>query len=194
MSWVTSIANAVKKAISKPMSYADMYSKVVVKPERIAEVKYAATRILAGKANYQEVVKSFPGMPYWYVGVIHLMEGGGNFKTHLHNGDPLSARTTHVPAGRPKMGAPPFKWAESAVDALIYTGHLNVTDWSIQNCLDLLEKYNGMGYKKRGVPSPYLWSFSQFYSAGKFVKDGIYDKNFISKQPGVACVMKLLGV
>ena len=61
-------------------------------------------------------------MPWYVVGLIHTMESSGNFAAHLHNGDPLSARTTHVPAGRPKAGAPPFTWEESATDALTMQG------------------------------------------------------------------------
>jgi lysozyme family protein len=68
----------------------------------------------------------------------------------------------------------------------------NITDWSIQNCLELFEKYNGMGYKKKGLPSPYLWSYTQFYHKGKYVKDGKYNPEAISKQPGVSAIMKEL--
>ena len=69
-----------------------------------------------------------------------------------------------------------------------------VTDWSIQNCLVLFERYNGMGYKKKGLPSPYLWSYTQFYKKGKYAFDGKYDANLVSKQPGVAAIMKSLNI
>jgi len=39
-----------------------------------------------------------------------------SFKLHLHNGDPLTARTVNVPKGRPKTGQPPFAWGISAKD------------------------------------------------------------------------------
>ena len=51
-----------------------------------------------------------------------------------------------------------------------------------------------MGYKKKGVPNPYLWSFTTEYIKGKYVADGRYDPNAVSKQPGVAAIMKDLGV
>ena len=52
------------------------------------------------------------------LGIIHSLEAEFNFNTHLHNGDPLSAQTVHVPRGRPPTGNPPFQWLDSAIDAL----------------------------------------------------------------------------
>lgn len=177
------------------MTYAEMYSKAIVKPEKKAELKWFTNKIKAGKERYEAVVLSLSnGMPYWFVGIIHLMEGGGKWSTHLHNGDPLKERTIHVPKGRPVKGQPPFSWEESAIDALVYMKFDKITDWSIQNCLDLFEKYNGLGYKKKGLPSPYLWSYTNFYTKGKYAFDGKYDANLVSKQPGAAAIMKELGI
>ena len=46
------------------------------------------------------------------------------FDQHLHNGDPLSGRTTHVPPGRPRPASPPFTWEQSAHDAIIRSGSI----------------------------------------------------------------------
>lgn len=187
------IGKIIGQLINKRMTYAEMYQQAKIRPEKLSEVKWVAQKIRANKPRYEAVVLSLAnGMPYWFVGIIHFMEGGGKFSTHLHNGDPLTARTKNVPAGRPVKGQPPFSWEESAIDALTYMKYDKVTDWGIQNCLDLFERYNGMGYKKKGLPSPYLWSYTQFYTKGKYVKDGKYDPNAISKQPGVAAIMKEL--
>lgn len=187
------IGKIIGRLINKRMTYAEMYQQAKIRPEKLSEVKWVAQKIRANKPRYEAVVLSLAnGMPYWFVGIIHFMEGGGKFSTHLHNGDPLTARTKNVPAGRPVKGQPPFSWEESAIDALTYMKYDKVTDWGIQNCLDLFERYNGMGYKKKGLPSPYLWSYTQFYTKGKYVKDGKYDPNAISKQPGVAAIMKEL--
>jgi lysozyme family protein len=199
MSFSGLISNIAKKigGFLKPkvMTYAEMYSVAKIKPEKLSEVRWVAAKIQANKPRYEAVVLSLAnGMPYWFVGVIHFMEGGGKFTRHLHNGDPLLAKTVNVPKGRPLIGKPPYSWEESAIDALTYMGYHKVTDWGIQNCLDLFEKYNGMGYKKKGLSSPYLWSYTQFYTKGKYVADGKYDPNAISKQPGVAAIMKELGV
>jgi lysozyme family protein len=49
-----------------------------------------------------------------------------------------------------------------------------------------------MGYRRRGVPSPYLWSFSNLYTKGKFVADGHFDANAVSAQCGAAVMLKAL--
>ena len=54
------------------------------------------------------------------------------------------------------------------------------------------EKYNGMGYRPFGVPSPYLWSFSSIYTSGKYVADGRFDPTVVSKQSGAAVMLKAL--
>jgi lysozyme family protein len=67
-----------------------------------------------------------------------------------------------------------------------------VTDWSVPHMLYLLEGYNGFGYRRRGLPTPYLWSFSNNYEKGKFVADGHYDPEAVSKQCGAALMLKAI--
>jgi lysozyme family protein len=55
-----------------------------------------------------------------------------------------------------------------------------------------LEKYNGFGYRKRGLATPYLWSFSDRYRQGKYVADGVFDPAAVSGQCGAAVIMKRL--
>ena len=86
-------------------------------PARIAGLDQIATRINSAKARY-ETIQGSTGVPWYVVGILHWLEAGGRFDTHLHNGDPLIARTTHVPVGRPPQGEPPFEWEVSAADAL----------------------------------------------------------------------------
>jgi len=119
------------------------------------------------------------------------MEGSLNFNTHLHNGDPLTHRTNHVPANRPLTGNPPFTWEDSAVDALSMRNLNKVTDWSLPSLLYHMEAYNGFGYRSQDPPinSPYLWSYSNNYGAGKFVADGKYDPDAVSKQCGAAVIL-----
>ena len=153
-------------------------------------VDYYVKRLRQGQASYDQVGQDLNGIPWYFIGVIHGMECGFNFNGHLHNGDPLNARTVHVPAGRPPTGAPPFTWRQSARDALTMKGFQQVTDWSMPHILYFLERYNGMGYRMRGAATPYLWSFSNLYSAGKFVQDGHFDPDAVSRQCGAALMLK----
>jgi len=170
--------------------YQAYYDSCTVRPEWKGNVAYYVKRLKQGRATYEQVGRDLNGIPWAFIGAIHGMECGFNFAGHMHNGDPLTARTVQVPKGRPVTGDPPFTWRESAVDALTMKRFHEVRDWSIPHMLYLLEQYNGFGYRMRQLVSPYLWSFSNHYSKGKFVKDGVYDPNAVSKQCGVAVMLK----
>jgi lysozyme family protein len=130
-------------------------------------------------------------IPWYFIACVHYMECSFSFKHHLHNGDPLTGYTTHVPANRPKVGhGPPFTFEESAVDALKLMKYDKVTNWSLPFILQKLEGYNGFGYSKRGIHTPYLWSFSNQYTKGKYVKDGVFSADAVSQQMGAAVILK----
>jgi lysozyme family protein len=132
-------------------------------------------------------------VPWFFIAVTHALESSFNFRAHLHNGDfPLSSRTRQVPAGRPLKWLPPSDWESSAVDALRLMGFAGQGDWSLERTLYRLEAYNGFGYRRIGVPTPYLWSFSQHYDRGKFVADGKFSRTARSQQCGAAVMLKLL--
>jgi lysozyme family protein len=173
--------------------YSLLYESCLIRPARKAAVDQAARRLAASRRRYEKVAKALR-MPWYVVAVIHSLEAGGDFTRHLHNGDPLRARTTHVPAGRPKSGAPPFTWEASAIDALTYRGFGKWTDWSIPGTLYKLEGYNGWGYRDHHpkVRSPYLWSFSNHYTRGKYVADGSFSPTAISQQCGAAVLLRRL--
>jgi len=172
--------------------YAEKFKACTIKPEHEAEVRAEAGRIMVACQTYEEVVKPFPSLPWWVVGILHSMECGLDFHTHLHNGDPLTHRTVQVPKGRPLSGQPPFTFVESAQDAVQYDSLDKVQDWSPGNALVILENYNGTGYRRRGVPSPYLCSFTNEYRSGKYTSDVRYDPLAVSKQCGCAALMKVL--
>lgn len=175
-----------------PALYSQMYAKAKVRDSHLAEVTGTVGRILAFRPRYDLVNKALPTVPWWVVAVIHCLEEGLSFKGHLHNGDPLTARTVNEPKGLPKNGSPPFKWEDSAVDALRYDHLDKEADWSIGHALNTIERYNGMGYRLRGVLSPYLWSYTDQYQKGKFDSDGHYDPDLVSQEPGVAALLKEL--
>lgn len=147
---------------------------------------YYVNKIILNKSRYESV-----GLIPWDVlGCIHGLEASFSFSKHLHNGDPLTARTVQVPAGRPINGTPPFTWEESAKDALSMKSL--PTEWTIERKLYFLESYNGFGYYSKGINSPYLWSFTNNYTKGKYVADGKYDPEAVSKQCGAAAILKKL--
>ena len=180
---------ALTKSLAK--EYSLLYESCLIRPKRKAAVDQVVRRLASNRPRYEKVAKALK-MPWYVVAVIHTLEAGGDFTRHLHNGDPLNARTTHVPAGRPKAGRPPFTWEASAIDALTYQGFGNWKDWSVPGALYKLEGYNGWGYRDHhpGVKSPYLWSFSNHYTKGKYVTDGRFSPTAVSQQIGAAVLLK----
>jgi lysozyme family protein len=171
--------------------YQQLFDSCSIKPAKFADVDRCIQLIVSKRPHY-DVVEEAVGVPWYFVGIVHNLEGACNMNVHLHNGDPLTARTTHVPAGRPRSGNPPFTWSASAIDALKLKSLESWTDWSIAGLLFQLERYNGFGYRRFGINSPYLWSFSNHYTKGKFVEDGIYNDRAVSKQVGAAVLLRRL--
>jgi lysozyme family protein len=171
--------------------YQACFDRCQVRAESNGNVAYYLKRLRQGRHSY-ELVEQQINVPWMFVGIVHGMECAFDFTGHLHNGDKLTARTVQVPKGRPVAGQPPFTWLESAIDAMRLKKLDQVTDWSVPHMLYLLEGYNGFGYRRRGLPSPYLWSFSNIYTKGKFVADGRFDPEAISKQCGAALMLKAL--
>ncbi len=173
--------------------YQSLFDTCQIRPERQTEVHTAAQQVLAGKTRYTAVGTAL-GVPWYGVGVIHSMEASLRFDRHLHNGDPLTARTVQVPAGRPKDGSPPFTWEHSATDALTIEKYDTWGDWSIPGILFKWESFNGWGYRNfhPQVKSPYLWSFTNQYTRGKYVADGTWSDTAVSKQVGAAAILRRL--
>jgi len=173
--------------------YVDLYQHHLVRSSYETRVNQLVDRILEHRVSYETVSNSLH-IPWYVIAVIHAMESSLDFRRHLHNGDPLTGRTVHVPAGRPMEGTPPFSWEVSAIDALRYHRFNTWTDWSVAGSLYKLEGYNGWGYRQYHphVLTPYLWRFSDRYSKGKYGGDGKFDPELMSDQCGAAVLLRRL--
>lgn len=155
-----------------------------------------ANRLIApaAKARYQSVEKT-TGVPWWFIAVVHEREASQNWNTQLGQGDPLNKKSIHVPKNRgPFIG--PTAWEDGAEDALVkcppYASKNK--DWTPGGALTMLEKYNGLGYANKGLPSPYVWAGTDQYVKGKYVADGKFDPNAVDQQLGCAGLLKFMGV
>jgi lysozyme family protein len=139
--------------------------------------------LVAAKSRYK-IVEAKTGVPWFVVAVIHEREASQRWDTQLGQGDPLNRISVHVPAGR----GPFTSWEDGAIDALTdcapYAAHNK--DWSIGGTLVKLEEYNGLGYASRGIPSPYIWSGTDQYKSGKYIRDGVFDPFAVDQQLGCA--------
>lgn len=173
--------------------YERTFAAMVPDTKSTSAVNKAAKRLLADKSQYERV-STATGIPWGVVAVIHWRKGGA-FDTHLHNSDPLTARTRAVPADRPRAGEPPFEWWQSAADALRFKKVDDIAaqgKWGIAEACFAAESWNGWGYRNMNVPSAYLWAGSSPYKAGFYGADGYFDRAGIDPQPGTMVVLARL--
>jgi lysozyme family protein len=143
----------------------------------------------SSKARYQ-AVSAETGVPWAVIAVLHHRECSQDWSGSLAQGDPWNRVSVHVPAGRG-----PFRsWEEAAIDALLNCAPYAARnkDWSIGRTLAKLEQYNGLGYAARGRPSPYVWSGTDQYQSGKYVRDGVYDPDVVDSQAGCAGLLQAM--
>lgn len=142
-----------------------------------------AARLLSNLPRYKalEVVSNVPAA---FIMCAHERESGGNWNTYLGNGQALNRVTTIVPKGRG-----PFKtFEEGALDAFalekLGSGGIRLSDWDEAMLCFWMEKFNGFGYRQRGLRSPYLWGGTNHQQPGKYTSDNHFDPTFMDPQLG----------
>ena len=182
--------------------YQNLFDNCIINQVHQSELKKYSDNIFKNKARYELLVAG-SSIPWYFIGLVHHMECSLSFEKHLYNGDLLTARTVRYPAGRPlfdKRGTA-YTFEESALDCIQYQKLDKITDWSLPHLLYTLEGYNGYGYKlyHPTVNTPYLWSYTNQYTSGKYVEEkdaltGKYKTHFkpelVSKQCGIAAILK----
>lgn len=170
----------------------ELWNTAAIRPTKANEVAFSVNNVIANWPRYQVVSAQFGGMPPWFVGIIHGLEASFNFNTHLANGDPLfnsdgkAIPTTHVPAG---LG--PFAtWEAGAIAAFHHEGWTASMEWDLGTILMRLRAYNGTGYEQfHGINTPYIWSMTNHYTAGRYVADGDWSSTSVSQEAGAAATM-----
>lgn len=167
------------------------------KSSQMPRAKEFARRALNHKAIYEKLVARIwrehsLHIPWWVVPLIHEREclrGVDNYDCSIGQGSRWNVKSTIKPYSGP------FKsWEDAAVDSLVkqHPYAAKWTNWSGGGAMTIMEQYNGMGYAKRGKPSPYIWAQSDQYVKGKYIRDGVYDPNKVDPQLGVAISLKAM--
>lgn len=156
-----------------------------VNPALVNTIDSVARRLIApaAKARYQ-AISIRTAVPWWAIAVIHEREASQRFDRSIAQGDPWNQRSVHIPQGR----GPFASFEDAAVDALVNCAPHAAAwkDWSIGGTLVLLEQYNGLGYARMNIPSPYIWAGTDQYVHGKYIADGKFDPNAVDHQLGCA--------
>lgn len=171
--------------------YDRLFASAIIAPDWRRLARIVGERAVASRTRYEAIGM---GIPWWWIAAVHSLEGDASFTIHLHNGDPLGRPTVNVPRNRPpgwiELPGAMRTWERSASDALSFDEVHLWKDWSIPGALYKAEAYNGWGYRRLhpNVLSPYLWSGTQHYIRGKFVRDGVWSSGAQSDQLGAAAL------
>ena len=140
----------------------------------------------AAKQRYQ-AISATTQVPWFIIAVIHEREASQSFNANIAQGDRWDRKSVNVPAGR----GPFASFEAAAVDALTNCAPFAVRwdNWTMGGALTLLEQYNGLGYARRDLPSPYNWASTNQYTKGKFVSDHHFDPEAIDHQLGCAALL-----
>lgn len=168
------------------------WGKCEINSDKASEFNAVSKRLMSPSAVVQyKAVEARTGVPWWFIAVVHEREASQKWTANIAQGDPWNKKSTHVPVGRG-----PFKsWEDAAVDALTNCAPYAARnkDWSPAGALTLLEEYNGLGYARKGRPSPYIWAGTNQYTSGKYVRDGVYNPNVVDEQLGCAGLLMTMG-
>jgi len=161
--------------------------EVDVVPAKQDMVNSAVEGAMANKSRY-EAVAARVGVAWELIAGIHFREGSYNFDTYLHNGQPLGQTTTIVPVGKYFTN-----WEDAAVDALT-GGYGNPSENDLASQANFAERFNGLGYRNRGLTSPYVWAGHSSYEnqGGMFVSDGQFDRSARDGRVGVMPIVMVL--
>lgn len=146
-------------------------------------------------------------VPWWFVAIVTEREYGPDQKGNqrwdrqLGQGDPLHAISHNEPAGRgpfmdhpgdvtPTIDKPDLRaddaWTRCCLDALIECAP-HAAKWKLWTpggVATIFEEYNGLGYAAMGKPSAYVWSGSDQYLHGKYIRDRVYSDSVVDVQEG----------
>lgn len=175
----------VKYTESLRKEYSTLFSSMEIREEWQYLIDRICNNILQNRSRYENSVKG-TSIPWQIVAITHQMECNADFNRQIFNGQRIDSVTTIVPKGLGPWGS----WEESTRDALEYHKWTQIEEWNIEQILYRLEEWNGWGYRLySGIFTPYLWSGTQHYISGKYIRDGRYDKNAVSKQLGAAVTL-----
>lgn len=171
----------------------ERWHKAVINPKDSIRLDKAVTLYTRHKDIYERIqAMRDNGVPAPILFGLHYRESDNDFTANPAQGDPLTHRSIHVPKGRiPPPVEPPFTFIQAAEDAYYTVDKLDTKDWKhLESALNAIEGFNGFGYAKKGLPSPYVWSgVSSVYQRGKYVADGKYSATAIDQQLGVAAIL-----
>lgn len=181
------------REVSQDHAHNTEFMKLSDNPAYQEKIRKFRQEAIKHKDVYQRVAER-AGIPWKLIAAIHYREASFNFKSYLHNGDPLGKPTTHVPRGILFND-----WESAAIHALSMKGNIrralgiNTNTTDLGPLLAYSEFYNGLGYRlRKNKTSPYVYAGTNIYQGGMYVRDGQFNPRAYDKRLGTAaCILAL---
>jgi lysozyme family protein len=165
--------------------YENNFWQAKLRLDAMATIDRVVDRLVGAKDKF-ELVAQQTHTPWYVVAVLLEREAAGSFSAYLGNGDPWNQATIHIPAGR----GPFSSWEAGAVDAINFYQLDNTNNMSLGDLLQRMERFDGFGYRAHGIFSPFLWSYTDLYTKGKYVSDRNFDAAAIDRQIGIVALLR----
>lgn len=123
-------------------------------------------------------------VPWTLLAALHEREAGGNLDKHPANGDSLRDKTHNVPSGLPRHVRPPFTYLNVLREEMAELVRPPDGVWTLLEMCHAAEHFNGLGYRGKGLPSPYVVGSTTIERHGKYIADHVWDKSFDDPQIG----------
>lgn len=162
-------------------------------PTQEAAMKQFVSNWEENKARY-EAVAAKAGVPAKLIASLHWRESTADFGTYLHQGDPLGKKAVNEPNDIPifKEWEPAAEHALGQKSGIADAFKIDENTQDEAALMSYAERYNGLGYFNKGVPSPYTMSGTDQYKKGKYTRDRYYDPNVKDQQLGVLAMMRAI--
>jgi lysozyme family protein len=175
--------------------YTAQIARAHIRPECEHLLDATGKRLLHDKAVYLRIAE-VTGVPAAGLMALAEREMNGNLHCYLGNGQRLTQRTTIVPKNRGPFPDTEDGFVAGALDALHLDGLDQVAKtaegWSLPRFAYESELWNGFGYRKHRIPSPYVFGATTVQKPGKFIRDHAYSSTTMDPQLGtIAIVLKL---
>lgn len=146
------------------MVHHTIWAAMQIDPARRPAIEKIARRIVSGRAQY-DVISRASHVPWFVVGIIHALDGELRWNAEWE---------ATAAANRFKARLPRSRWN------------------SIEDIASALEEWDGLGYRQRGVHSPYLWGWTTAHIAGRIVGDGVFLPGAEAEAPGAMAVLRAM--
>lgn len=169
---------------------AGLLASAFILPAQHANALSVARFLLRSRARYAKAA-DLTSVLIPVTAAIHEREADGDFHCCMANGERIVGtdhKTTLVPRGR----GPYSDWESSVEDAFHLDGLDRVAAthrWTQESLCYYTEAYNGFGPRDHGRHSGYVWSGTNVYNGGKYVRDGNWDPHAWDRQLGTVALM-----